>query len=51
MTNIPAIAKYVYAKNPTSIHSFSIISFIALFSLFAILIGWAIVEMKRGGKK
>ncbi len=51
MTNMPAIAKYVYAENPTAIHSFSVISFIAIFSILLILLGWAIVEKKKGGRK
>lgn len=51
MSNIPAIAKYVYSENPTSIHLFSVVSFLAIFSLVVLLIGWAIVEKKRGGNK
>lgn len=51
MANVPGIAKYIYSEHPTSIHSFSIISFIAIFSIFLILAGWAIVEIKKGGKQ
>ena len=51
MANVPVIAKYVFSENPTVFHSFNIISFIPIFSLFLLLTGWAIVEKRRGGNQ
>lgn len=50
MANIPAIVKYVYSENPTNFHMFNIISFISISVLILILIIWAYIERRKGGK-
>lgn len=47
MANIPAKIAYVFSEKTIFLHSYNIVSFIAIFALLILLVSWGMVEIKK----
>ena len=51
MTNIPSKVAYVFSKETVYLHSYNVISFIAIFALIVLLVSWGLVEIKKSKRR
>lgn len=51
MTNIPSKVAYIFSDKTVYLHSYNIISFIAIFALVVLLVSWGLVEVRKSKRR